>query len=288
MNECNKRFLERNGIVIEDVCSKVDTHIYSSKEVNPIIADYGFQTKDTKTRVSIANIVGYDTFDKSKDTNIFLSMDRFFEDTGGVYSTRSTGMLEYDKENIMDKLKQSFKDQPISLTETGEGTYTVLDNGLHRYTLLRILYLSEAAEVNGNKEKLAELEKKYTIPAYVRGIDLDKTYCKYLLTNVKSKDVDLNVVDVTTEYDSNYKTTGNAIIEYQTGEVQIVNNEQLLALTKEKILEDESFKEHYSTLQSLYNKYDSFAMFMDEEFSDIIPLQRDELSKGGINKTWLS
>lgn len=286
MNECNKRFLERNGIVIEDICTRIDCHIHSRDEENPIIAQYNFQTNDEREMVSVADIVGYDTFERSQDTNIFLSMDRFFDEKGKPYSTRSLGMLEYDKENIIENLRQSFRDEPISLIETGEGTYAVLSNGLHRYTLLRILYLSEAVQANGNREKLAELAKKYTIPADVTGIDFDKTYCKYLLKHITTEDQEWNITDIYTEYDRNYRATGNCVITYGNGETEVLTNEELLALTKERVFEDEHFKDNYQTLQKMYNKYPSFALFIDEEFSDIIPLQREELSKEGTNKTW--
>lgn len=288
MNECNKRFLERNGIVIEDICTRIDCHIYSREEINPIIAQYGFQKPEERDMVSVADIVGYDTFERSQNTNIFLSMDRFFAEEGTTYSTRSTSMLQYDKENIIEALKQSFKNEPISLIETGEGTYTVLTNGLHRYTLLRALYLSEAAQANGNIKKLAELSKKYTIPADVTGIDFDKTYCKYLLKKVKSDDKEWNVVDVRTEYDSNNIPTGNAVIEYGSGEKEVLSNELLLTLTKERVGEDENYINNYPEIQAMYDRYLSFAMFMDEEFSDIIPLQRDELSKEGKDNSWLN
>lgn len=284
MNECNEKFLKENGIIIEDVCSSIDCHIYSSMEENHIIAQYGFHTNSQRELISVADIVGYDTSYRGGNTNIFLSMDQFFDDKGSVYSTRSVGMLDYNKDNIIDNLKQSFEEQPISLIETGEGKYTVLDNGLHRYTLLRILYLSEAAKANGNKEQLADLAKKYTIPAAVTEIDLDKTYCKYLLNKVKTDDKEWNVVDISTEYDSNNKPTGKAIVEYGNGETESLTNEDLLALTKERVYEDESFKDNYSVIQHDYDKYPSFAMFMEEEFSDIITLEKTDLTKEGIIK----
>lgn len=288
MNDCNKRFLERNGIVIEDICTRIDCHIYSREEKNPIIANYGFQTEDEREMVSIADIVGYDTFERGIDTNIFLSMDRFFDEQGKPYSTRSLGMLEYDKENIIENLKQSFRNEPISLIETGEGKYTVLSNGLHRYTLLRILYLSEAAQANGDKEKLEELGKKYTIPADVTGIDLDKTYCKYLLKHIRTEDQEWNIEDVRAEYDSNYRLTGKCVIRYGNGKTESLTNKELLVLTKQRVFEDEHFKDNYPILQNMYNRYQSFAIFMDDEFSDIIPMQREEISKEGLNNQWLN
>ena len=180
----------------------------------------------------------------------------------------------------------------MRLIEAERGKYTVLDNGLHRYTLLRILYLSELAQANGDEKKIAELAEKYTIPAYVTGIDTEKTYCKYLLKQVRNENDELDIANISAEYDDKHNTrTGNVVIEYINGQEQIVDIEELLALTKEKILADKSFKErNYSTLQSMYNKYDSFAAFIDEdEFLDIIPLQREEASKGEqIKNDWIS
>lgn len=283
MKECNKRFLERNGISIEDVCSKIDCHIYSSREINPIISNYGFQTKEESQMVSIADIVGYDTQFREINQNIFMSMDSFFDDKGTGYLTRSLGMLEYDTESIIESLRQSFELEPISLIETGEGTYTVFNNGLHRYTLLRILYLSEAAKANGDKEKLAEIAKKYTIQVEVTGVDLDKTYCKYLLQMINVKDDEWKVTDIQTEYDSKYNLTGNVIVKYANGEKEALSNELLLLLTKERIAEDETFKENYPQLQRIYDRYSSFRQFIDGEFPTLISLQKREENEKGIN-----
>lgn len=283
MNECNKKFLEKNGISIEDVCSLVDCHIYSSMEQNPIIASYGFHTKIRNEMISIADIIGYDTQYREINKNIFLSMDYFFDDKKKGYSSRSLGMLDYNKENILQNLKQSFINEPISLIETGEGKYTVFYNGLHRYTLLRILYLSEAAKAKGNEEKLAQLAKKYTIPADVTGVDLDKTYCKYLLTKAKCGDEDWDIIDIVTQYDSKYRETGNCIIKYGSGEKEVLTNVQLLALTRERVAEDLNFKANNPQIQQAYNKYLSFQMFMDEKFSDIIQLDKQKSEEKGIN-----
>ena len=282
MNECNEEFLKKNGIVIEDVCSNIDSTIHTAAEENEIVSKYNFQTEAKDEMISVANIVGYDRTFYGLDKNIFLSMDHFFSTKGSTYHTRSVGMLEYDKDNIIESLKESFESEPISLIATGEGTYTILNNGLHRYTLLRVLYLSEAAKVKDNPKKLAELAKKYTIPASVTGVDLDKTYCKYLLKMVKSTNDDFDIVDVKNYYDSNYKLTGNVEVVYANGEKEILSKEMLLAMTKERVYEDETFKENYPRLQNVYNKYASFASFIQEKFSDVIQLRECNLEEKGI------
>lgn len=283
MNECNAEFFRRNGIVIEDICSRIDCGIRTNEDVNPIIAEYGFQTDSEKEMISIADIVGYDTeFRGINKINIFLSLDNFFKEGGDGYHTRSLGMLDFNKDNIVEQLKQSFELEPMSLIETGEGSYTILNNGLHRYTLLRILYLSEIAHANGDKEKIAEIGKKYTIPAEVTGVDLDKTYCKYLLQRVTDEYNEMKVKDIETEYDGNYKRTGNAVIKYENGDKEVLTNEQMLELTKERVYEDQSFSKNYTELQRVYDKYPSFRMFIDEEFADIIPMQKRDLDVKGI------
>lgn len=283
MNECNEEFLRKNGIVIEDICSRIDCSIRNNEDINPVIAGYGFQTDSEKQMVSIADIVGYDTdFRGINKTNIFLSLDNFFKEGGDGYHTRSLGMLDFNKDNIVEQLKQSFESEPMSLIETGEGSYTILNNGLHRYTLLRILYLSEVAHANGDREKIAEIGKKYTIPAEVTGIDLEKTYCKYLLKRVTDEDNEMKVNDIETEYDGSYRRTGNGVIIYENGEKEVLTNEQMLELTKERVYEDLNFSKNYTQLQSIYDRYTSFRKFIDEEFADIIPMQKKDLDVKGI------
>lgn len=281
MNKCNEEFLRRNGIVVEEVCSKVDYMIHNNQKENPIVANYGMQTKSKERLVSVADIVGYDSALYGLDENIFLTMDRYFSDKGDSYHTRSTGMLAYNKDNIIEKLYDSFEKEPMSLIETGEGTYTVLNNGLHRYTLLRILYLSEEAKANGDKEKLSELAEKYKIPASVTGIDLDKTYCKFLLSMVKDTNNDYDVIDVEEDYNEKYRNSGKCIVVYANGEKERLDKNQLLEMTRQRIYEDETFKKNYPMLQNLINKYNSFEKTIQEKFSDVIPLSRTETKEKG-------
>lgn len=281
MNECNEKFFERNGISVEDVCSKVDCHIYSPMEVNPLAATSKFKTGEQSKMVSIADVVGYITQSKNIIPNVFLSMDQFFDEKQAGYSSRSIQMLEYDKDNILEQLKQSFVDEPMVLQETGEGTYTVANNGFHRYTVLRALYLSEAAKANGNEEELAKLSEKYTIPASVIGVDLDKTYCKYILDRTEFEGGEWNVLNIFQEVYYNRTLTGNVVIEYENGRHDLLTPEQLIGLTRERVLQDDNFKGQYANLQVLSNKYPSFGKFIDEHFSDLIHLSKEQSSDKG-------
>lgn len=280
MNGCNQRFLEKNEISIEEVCSNVDCKIYSRMDVNPIVASYNFQKEREQQMISIADVVGYDA-DFEGNYNVFSSLDHFFDENGGGYATRSLGMLELDKDNIIENLKQSFFREPMVLMETGENSYTISTNGLHRYTMLRLFYLNEASKVRGNQEELEKLKEKYTIPASVVGMDLEKTYCKYILKRAEFEGFDWQVTDVNTEYNSDYEVTGNVVIRYGNGQTEVLTHEQLMSMTRERILEDDNFKNNYPELQNMYNKYPSFEKFIDENFLDIVPLQKQHFNERG-------
>ena len=281
MNKCNIEFLRRNGIDIEKVNRSVDTHIYTTTEKNEIVGAYGFQGNQSVRNVSVADIVGYDSNYMGIVPNIFASLDGFFDEHGDGYHTRSLGMLQYGKDDIIEKLQSSFKWEPISLIETGEGEYTVLSNGLHRTTILRTLYLSEAAEAQGNQEELERIAKKYTIPAKVREVDLQKTYCKYLLMKAWAKNPNQDVLRVTMDFDEYCIRTGKVVVEYYTREKQILNDDELLALTRQRISESVNFENLLQMFQAQYNKYKSFREFMDKNFADIMPMQKQEIKERG-------
>ena len=65
-------------------------------------------------------------------------------------------------------------------------------------------------------------------------------------------------------------------MEYANGQKESLSNELLLMLTKERVLEDKNFSRHNRDLQRAYDRCPSFRDFMDAEFSDIIPLKKNE------------
>lgn len=259
MNSENLNFFTNNGFSISDVSENVDTHIYSPMEVNKIVSDYGFQVRTSTRYVSIADIVGYDTSFHGNSSNIFDNMDYFFDKYGTSYQKRSTQMLEYSKDDIIEGLSNSFEREPMALIETGEGTYTVFTNGLHRYTLLRALYLCEASKVQCDEKALNALKKKYTIPVKVQEIDLDKTYCAFILDYAGG----CGVKSIDTEYDSNHNVTSNAKVTFSDGTTQSLSTEELIQLTDEKIKNNKFLP---FIMQNFTNRYPSFKKFIDDNF----------------------
>ena len=174
MNLCNEEFLKRNKIDKNELRKNVDSKIYSFSEINPLAEIVYFQKREERKNISIANIVGYNYQFYSAPNDIIESLDNFFDSEGDGYHSRSVGILEYDRDYILDKLQDSFKMEPMVVADTGEGKYTISTNGLHRFTVLRLLYLSEVVQAKGDPRKLDELEKKYTIPVQLQGIEFEK------------------------------------------------------------------------------------------------------------------
>lgn len=277
MNSCNIEFLERNGIDIDEVVNSIDCKIKTPSMINSVINDNFFSKPLSRNlkMVSIADILGYEQREELSSENIFQSMDLFFDEKGDGYHQRSVGMLEYTEDNIIQKLESSFNFEPISIKETGEGSYVVNSNGLHRYTILRILYLNEVSKAKENKKELERLAQKYTIPVQIEEVDFEKTYCKYLLKNIRSEiDESPSINRIQTNYDENYKNTGMVEIKFSDGTKKIMNNEELIELTREKIIKNGIPEYSNYSLQDKYSQYESFRTFVDSNFSDILQLKQ--------------
>lgn len=270
MSKESIKFLEKNGIDPNFVRSKVDCQIYSREDVNKIVSDYEFQTSRTLRMVSIADIVGYDTDWRDVVPDVFLSIDDLFSSTASTYESRSLSMLNYNKDNVMDGLRKTLEnsDEEMVLVETGEGSFAVFTNGLHRYTVLRAFYLAEAAKVKEDDEELKKLAEKYTIPAQVVGIDMEKTYSKYLIITMEAFGADFKIRDIRTHYDDSFTRTGNTEFVYIDGAKDILTDEEL-----RKFLIGEILKfgpEHlFGLISSDYEKYESLKKFINDLNKDL-------------------
>ena len=273
MNSCNEEFLMRNEIDPRNLMEKVNCRMYDQSEINSIVYDHGFQQNKGLGQVSVADIIGYYSIWGSRSSNIFENLDNLFDSYGDGYHSRSVGMLSYNQDNILEELNRSFTIEPISVCETGEGQYTIFNNGLHRFTVLKILYLKEMAEANGNIEEIERIKNKYTIPAKITGINLEQTYCKYLLRDVMLPDYSIRNIE--SHYDKNYHNTGNIEFTYSSGEKRVIDTEEFIKLTKDK-LKEQLPKDRYISyiLQNTMSRYQSFKKFIEDYFNDIITLPK--------------
>ncbi|MDD2435108.1 MAG: hypothetical protein PHO63_02515 [Bacilli bacterium] len=175
MNKCNINFIERLGVDF----SKINSKIYTESDINEIVAKYEVQGETINDEVSLEHIYGmHSNIDECYRFPEIL--DYFFCDLGDGYHTRAIGMLKYDDTNVITGLTHSFKEEPISLIEADNKKNLIMTNGMHRFLVLRLLYLHAKTKCK-TQEEFNKLKLQYTIPVKKIKVDLLKTYCKYLI-----------------------------------------------------------------------------------------------------------
>lgn len=176
MNTCNDNFLVNRDINFDEL----DNKIYTTKDINWIVYKYEMQSKPVMSKVSMEDLIGF----YSPFNDITLSfpevLDDFFDEKGDSYHSRAISMLNYDSDNVIEGLKNSFEREPISTFEVDDHKQVIFNNGMHRFLVLRSLYLKERAKCNSDRE-INLLNDKFTIPVEVTKNDMLKTYCKYLI-----------------------------------------------------------------------------------------------------------
>ena len=222
-NETISNFLKKINIENKD---KENNKVmcYNKSEINPIIARYGMYKNKQTIKVCIADIIGKN---RGKTQSLLDELNSLFDENGGSYKRRSVSMLLYDSSEIVDRLKNSFKKEPIELKEIDHGKYIIGNNGMHRANLLRLHYLKELKDCHDFNE-IKNLKRKYTIDVVAENIDIIKTYSKYILNMLGE-----NVL-IEDEIDDEYLKTDNVVFCSDKGEFKIINKTQLLELVEEK------------------------------------------------------
>ncbi len=278
MRKCNREFFLRNDINPEEVSKKVDCVMQSLERINPIVSEYGFFKDKGEGQVSVVDIVGvFSDTRRNYGKTIFETMDDFFDSKGDGYHSRSVGMLEYNKDNVIEGLKSSFRIEPITVCQTGEKQqYTIYTNGLHRFTVLKALCLKELADANGDEQKIEKIRNKYTIPADITEVDLEQTYCKYLLMETIC---DRDIKRIKSNYDEKYRPTGKVELITFSNEKRIVDTEELLQLTRTKLEKQKQEEGIPYIVRYNMDFYQSFREFMNNNFGDILE-QQNKLEGG--------
>lgn len=231
-NETISNFLDKLNIRVNDKeTGKV--MCYNKCEINPVIARYGMYENKEFKKVCIADIIGKD---RGKTRSLLEELNNLFDETGESYKKRSISMLQYDSNEIIDGLKNSFKEEPIELKEIEQGKYIVGNNGMHRVNLLRLHYLNEIKDCR-DSDKIENLKQKYTIDVIVEDINVIKTYSKYILSALGEN------VTIEDEIDNKYLKTGNIIYSSDKDEFRIIDQKQLIDCVKIKNKEIEKNQE---------------------------------------------
>ena len=277
MNKEFLEFIQKHNIDIDSIYD--DLQIYSEKEINRIISNNRLDGKTSTELVSIAEIIGYDYDWRGLSNNIARNFSGFFGQQD-AYHSRSLGMLEYSSEDIIEKLYQSFKREPIRILELDNGRKIISGNGLHRYTVLRLHYINELNKVRGNKDEEEFLKSKYEIPVELTKVDLLKTYCQYIIRIISG-----DTIYLSNEYDDNYMRTNRVKVSSED-KTMIMDNETLINYTKNMIrnIPTHMIEWFVNDIRMNCEGYESFNMFINTYFSDEISLlleKNEKKSKGG-------
>lgn len=239
MNKCNKDFLDS----INMDYTKIDRKLYKRIDLNEIVSKYEIQGDTIHDIVSLENIYGIYSDDfLAKD--LLDALDDCFDYVGDPYHTRAVDMLRYDETNVIDKLSLSFIREPISLIEVDVNKHLILTNGIHRFLVLRLIYLNEKSKCK-TSDDLEKLKKKFSIPVKKTKVDLLKTYCKFLI------DIFQPVNCMNKYYDNiEEKKDGNNETYYVLTELVRWNS------TKEINLTSEEMNDYLNSDVNISNDYD--------------------------------
>lgn len=181
MSNVAKRFLKENNIALEEG----QVRVFETKDINKILAEYGIiYNFEEQKYICIRDIVGFDYSWRGDTNDLYYNFNSYFNDMGDSYHSRANGMLNYLSSDIVEKLMPSFKSEPMKVLEVEDGKCIIYGNGIHRFNILKVSYLGEISKCT-SKEKLEEVNKKFTIPVALGKIDIFKSYCNYLLNKFK-------------------------------------------------------------------------------------------------------
>lgn len=250
-------FINSNHLTPLEV-SEITERIIEPKDIDSILEETALTNGEITTNISIADILGYE-YPRKKD--IFESISEFFDSTKEGYHSRSISMLKYTPDNIMSGLSRSFIIEPIKVREVEEGKCFISGNGMHRFTILRIMYLIE----KHRGKNLDELKKKYTIPVILNKVDKPKTYCAYILSVLNSN------ISINSELDDNYQKTEKVEVKDKVNKTtRILTDEELIIFTAETIKGCNINVQKLLTLSKHIEINPSFYEFLNKHFKDLL------------------
>ena len=256
-------FIISHDIDEETMSKDEEAMVYSPEDVNRIIKEnYISQTggKENK-RVSISDIIGsYDQ--RSGSINILDIMSNYYRYDGDKFSSRDNDYLNFESfEEAIKKLK----DKPIDVKEFDKGNYVVSDDGIHKFMILKMLYLNDYEK---GKVKAKMLKSDYLVPVTAEKPDLELTYSQFIIrdvfgsqSSITRKSENKFIVDLEYGLEGNY-----------CKEVNRRNIKTLISEAFEYLPSDE-----LKNIKNAYQKYDSFKEFIDENYYEY----KDKIAKTG-------
>ena len=253
------RYAKHLGIDIKSFLHDDRCKYHNLQEENHIVRNYGIYVRSEKPKrlISVANIVGHDMCRELSNKNILYTVSEFYDyQKRDEYHNRAIGLLKYTsgEELIEEFASRNYETRDMHLVDIGSGKYEISSNGLHRFTVLRTLYLKDLLSEKYSDE---ELKVKYKIPVKVPyTLDYNRTYCNFLI-----KQVETNVSYI--EFYNDEIT-----VCFKDGSKKNITENELLHMAKKSALF--IMAENPNLLASNYRKYSTFKKFIDENIPAIV------------------
>ncbi len=259
------KYAQHLGIDIKSFLHDERCEYYNLHEDNHIVKNYGVYLRNEKYKrlISVANIVGHDACRDLSSKNILYTLSEFFDyQTRDEYHNRAIGLLSYTngEELIGEFARRNYETRDMNLVDIGDGKYEISSNGLHRFTVLRTLYLKDLLSERYSNE---ELKDKYKIPVKVPyKLDYKRTYCNYLIKQIETN------VSYIEFYDE------EITIYFKDGTKKNITENELLHMAKKAAIF--IMAENPNLLVSNYRRYNTFKRFIDEHIPAIVNNMKEE------------
>lgn len=275
MNKTVENFLESLKVDIEEFSALESAKIKNRYDVNSIVAEFKLlMPKMEKRIVSIADVEGYEYENYGLSDNIIYNLSHFFDAESGGYQSRSVSMLEIPTSELMNKLSKSFVNERVHLNEVDKGKYSIGNNGLHRFNVMKMHYLCELKKLDANDNQGREaLRKKYSFEADVSQIDFVKTYSSYILSLVNDK------IKITNHFDEDYSITDKVrLYDYSSEQTkeEHLTREQLVEVVKSEVSKflqrasEEEIDDFKKLLEEKCTRFESLKEYYNDVLSLII------------------
>ncbi len=275
-NEVVNRFLIYHEINPDSISKKVDTKLYSKEYFLGVLSSYIIYKPQRIEEVSIGDIYGYNFDLEEPNVSIFELLNSYFKEdkkkkVNGFgkkqdYFNRSNENIFLSSNQMIEKSNNCTELITVNRIDIDNNINLIYTNGMHRFLLLKIIYLKM---ISLFPDKIDEIKEKFKLKVSLSEIDEIKTFCFFIMDHYYSQ---INkVVGYKLEYEG-YKMTGRIKIGIgendEFNEHFIFNDDELIEFVKPMISQDLDFYKSIN-IESFKRFMISIGFDYDKEYKKI-------------------
>lgn len=248
-NDIVNNFLVFHEIEPNVISKKVDTRLYSKEYFLGILSSYVIYKPQRIDEVSIGDIYGCNFELKKPNISVFELLSDYFKedkkkkenrfDKKQDYFNRSNENIFLSSNQMIEKSNNCSEHITVSKIDIENNINLIYTNGMHRFLLLKSIYLKILSLF---PDKINEIKERFKIKVLLSEIDEIKTFCFFIMDHYYSK-INKNV-GYKLEY-KDYKMTGRLMIgigeNNEFSEHLIFNDDELIEFIKPMVLDDLDF-----------------------------------------------